>query len=65
MYIFSAFSIRLVISIIIAIVLLWILFRFRANKNDEGSSLEIMQERLEKGEISQEEYDKARRKQGK
>lgn len=65
MYILSAFSTRLVISIIIAIVLLWIIFRFRAGKNGEGSSLEIMKERLEKGEITQEEFERAKKKQGK
>lgn len=64
MFIIDSFSIRLGISIIIAIVLLWIIFRYRANKSDENS-LEIMKERLEKGEITQEEYDRARKKQGK
>ena len=64
MYIFGTLSIRLGISIIIAIVLLWIIFRFRAGKSD-GNSLEIMKKRLEKGEITQKEYDRARKKQGK
>jgi len=65
MYILSAFSTRLVISIIIAIVLLWIIFRFKAGKNGEASSLEIMKERLEKGEITQEEFERAKKRQGK
>lgn len=65
MNLFSGFSIRLVLSAIIVIVLLWIIFRFRKGKHASGSSLEILKERLEKGEISQKEYDQARKRQGK
>lgn len=64
MYILGTFSIRLGVSIMIAIVLLGIIFRFRAKKSD-ADSLEIMKERLEKGEITRKEYDQARKRQGK
>lgn len=64
MYIFGSFSIRLGVSIIIAIILLWIIFRFKVKKPN-GKSLEIMKKRLENGEITQKEYDQARRRQGK
>ncbi|MFD1038240.1 SHOCT domain-containing protein [Virgibacillus byunsanensis] len=55
--------IRFGLSIIIAIVLLGILLRFRAKRNPKKSSLDILKERLEKGEITEQEYEEARKKQ--
>ncbi|WP_234031475.1 SHOCT domain-containing protein [Lentibacillus cibarius] len=58
--------IRLGLTLVVLVVLVIILYRFRAGKsNRRQSSLEIMKERLEKGEITEEEYEKARKKQGK
>ncbi|MGY0694365.1 SHOCT domain-containing protein [Virgibacillus sp. FSP13] len=65
MFTFDSFSSRLVFSIIILIILLFIIYRFRAGKNSASGSLDLMKERLEKGEISQEDYDEAKRRQGK
>ncbi|TRM13200.1 SHOCT domain-containing protein [Lentibacillus cibarius] len=58
--------IRLGLTLVVLAVLVIILYRFRAGKsNRRQSSLEIMKERLEKGEITEEEYEKARKEQGK
>ncbi|GAA0431090.1 hypothetical protein GCM10008983_04480 [Lentibacillus halophilus] len=58
--------IRLGVTLIILIVLAIILYRFRAGRHKrQKGSLEIMEERLEKGEITEEEYERAREKQGK
>ncbi|WP_106495097.1 hypothetical protein [Lentibacillus sp. Marseille-P4043] len=65
MFTFDSFSSRLVFSIIILIILLFIIYRFRTGKNTEKGSLAMMKERLEKGEISREDYDEAKRRQGK
>ncbi|HLR52177.1 MAG TPA: SHOCT domain-containing protein [Candidatus Avamphibacillus sp.] len=58
-------TVRLILSLIVLIVLAYILIKFRANKNSRGDSLDILQERLEKGEITQEDYDEAKRRRGK
>lgn len=58
-------NVRLIFSIIVLIALLWILFRFRASKNPTKSSLDILKERLEKGEITEADYEEAKRRQGK
>ncbi len=58
--------IRLGLTLVVLVVLVIILYRFRAGKsNRRQSSLEIMKERLEKGEITEEEYEKTRKEQGK
>ncbi|HLR61005.1 MAG TPA: SHOCT domain-containing protein [Lentibacillus sp.] len=58
--------IRLGLTVIILVMIVIILYRFNAGKSDRRqSSLEIMKERYEKGEITEEEYEKARKKQGK
>lgn len=57
--------VRLVIGIIVLIVLVWILIQFRAKKNPRPDSLEILRERMEKGEITEEEYEAAKKKRGK
>lgn len=59
------YSIRLILTIVVIIVLAYILFKFRANKNSTRSSLHIMKERLEKGEITEEDYRRAKERQGK
>ncbi len=63
--IFISYSIRLILTIIIIIILAFILFRFRAKKNTTRTSLDVMKERLEKGEITKEDYQRAKEKQGK
>jgi len=59
------YSIRLAFTVIVIIVIIYILFKFRANKNSTSTSLEIMKERLEKGEITEDDYKRAKRNQGK
>lgn len=61
--ILTAGSIRFALSIIVAIVLLWILVRFRSSKNPRKNSLDILQERMEKGEITEREYEEAKKQQ--
>ncbi|MBY7142202.1 SHOCT domain-containing protein [Virgibacillus sp. NKC19-3] len=63
----TEYVIRIILSIIILIVIMIILHRFRVNKGQTppSDSLEIMEKRLEKGEITQKEYDKAKRRRGK
>lgn len=55
--------IRIGLSIIVAIILIFILILFRAKKNPAKSSLDILKERYTKGEITTEEYEEARKKQ--
>ncbi|UJL46881.1 SHOCT domain-containing protein [Virgibacillus sp. NKC19-16] len=59
--------IRIILSIIVLIVIIVILSRFRVNKGKTppDDSLEVMEKRLENGEITQEEYDEAKRRRGK
>ncbi|GGJ89105.1 hypothetical protein GCM10007063_09690 [Lentibacillus kapialis] len=58
--------IRFGLAIVILMMIAIILYRFNAGKsNRRQSSLEIMKERYEKGEITKEAYEKARKKQGK
>ena len=57
--------IRLILSILVLLVLLWIIINFRANKNPQPSSAEILKERMKKGEITKKEYEEALLKQGK
>ncbi len=55
--------IRLGLSIIVAIILTVILIRFRVKKNPAKSSLDILKGRQSKGEITEEEYQDARKQQ--
>jgi putative membrane protein len=59
-------SVRIVLTIIVIIVLVIILIRFTRKKTETSSrdSLVVMKERMEKGEISEEEYEEARKKRG-
>lgn len=59
------FSFRLILTVIVIIALAYILIRFRVNKQTTRGSLEIMKERLEKGEITEEAYRLAKKRQGK
>jgi len=60
----SAWTIRIILSIIVLIVLVVILTRFRANKNPAKDSLDILKERYEKGEITKEDYEDAKKRRG-
>ncbi|WP_010529280.1 SHOCT domain-containing protein [Lentibacillus jeotgali] len=58
--------IRLGLGIVVLVMIIIILYRFNSGKSNwRQSSLEIMKKRYEKGEITKEEYEKARKKQGK
>ncbi|SFB05711.1 putative membrane protein [Lentibacillus halodurans] len=58
--------IRLGLGIIILVMIAIILYRFNARtSNRRQTSLEMMKERFEKGEITKEEYEAAKKKQGK
>lgn len=54
---------RMGLTIIVVIMLVWILLLFRAKKNPAKTSLDLLRERFEKGEITQKQYEEARRKQ--
>jgi len=60
------FIIRAVITVIVLIVLVIILVRFRDGKSNTAAkdSLDIMKERYEKGELSKEDYEEAKRRRG-
>lgn len=55
--------IRFGLTVVVAIVLLWIILRYREKKNPQKSSLDILKERLEKGEITEAEYQEVKAKQ--
>lgn len=61
------FIVRSVITIIVLIVIVIILLRFRDGKSKTAArdSLDIMRERYEKGELSKEDYEEAKRRRGK
>ncbi|WP_339317438.1 SHOCT domain-containing protein [Oceanobacillus sp. FSL W7-1304] len=58
---------RFVLTIIIFIIIIVILSKFRAEKSqpETDDSLEIMKKRLESGEITQEDLKEAKRRRGK
>ena len=59
--------VRFVLTIIIFIIIIVILSKFRAEKSqpETDDSLEIMKKRLERGEITQEDLKEAKRRRGK
>lgn len=65
MIIFTEPIIRLILAIIVVIVLAYILIKYRATKNPIDNSLDILKKRLAKGEISEEDYEEAKKRQGK
>lgn len=60
-------TIRIILSFILLVVIIVILTRFRAgnSRTEARDSLAIMKERLDRGEITEEEYEEAKRKRGK
>ncbi|MFC2947513.1 SHOCT domain-containing protein [Virgibacillus sediminis] len=58
---------RIILMVIVLTAIIVILVRFRATKSDEESrdSLNVLKEKLDKGEISREEYEDAKRRRGK
>ena len=63
----TEFIVRIVLSAVVLVVLVIILIRFsgRNSQSSARDSLEIMKERYEKGEISKEDYEEAKRRRGK
>src|SRR5699024_10134579 len=58
------FFIRVVLGLVVAIGLLIILVRFRNGKGSAKDSLTILREKLQRGEISEEDYKRARKNAG-
>lgn len=57
-------TIRLIITIIVVIVLLVILIRFRSrDDSNKSSSLEVLKERRDRGEMTNEQYEEAKKQQ--
>lgn len=54
---------RFGLSIAIAIIILWMLLLFRAKRNPSKGSLDMLKDRADRGEITQEEYEAARKLQ--
>ncbi|WHX25283.1 SHOCT domain-containing protein [Virgibacillus halodenitrificans] len=57
--------IRLILGILLLLIILYIVKRFKGDKQRRPDSLEIIKEKLAKGEITQEEYEEARKRRGK
>ncbi|MCG1027413.1 SHOCT domain-containing protein [Virgibacillus halodenitrificans] len=57
--------IRLILGIFLLLIILYIVKRFKGDKQRRPDSLEIMKGKLAKGEITQEEYEEARKRRGK
>ena len=66
-YLPTEFIIRIVLSAVVLIVLVIILIRSKRGKTQVSArdSLDVMKERLEKGEITQKDYDDAKKRRGK
>ena len=60
-------NIRMVLSAIILIVIIVILIKFRAGKTrtNPRDSLSIMKDKLDRGEITEKDYNEAKRRRGK
>ncbi|WP_373894972.1 SHOCT domain-containing protein [Virgibacillus sp. CBA3643] len=63
----AEYVIRIILLIVVLIVIIIILSRFTVNKGKKppADSLQLMEKRLENGEITQEEYEEAKRRRGK
>lgn len=46
------------------IIIFWLILLSRAKKNPPKGSLDLLKDKLDKGELTQEEYDTAKRQQG-
>lgn len=59
--------VRFAVTIIIFIIIIIILSKFRAKKSQtrEDDSLEMMKKRLESGEITEDDFEEAKRRRGK
>lgn len=49
---------------IAVIITFWLILLSRAKKNPPKGSLDLLKDKLDKGELTQEEYDTAKRQQG-
>lgn len=58
-------TIRIILAIVVVVLLLYIVVRSRRNQKVPLTSLEIMKERYERGEITKETYERAKQQQGK
>lgn len=63
MFVVTENTARMGLTAIVIIMLVWILLLFRAKRNPGKTSLDLLKERMEKGEITEEEYEAARKKQ--
>lgn len=51
------------LAMIAIIILFWLILLSRAKRNPPKGSLDLLKEKLDKGELTQEEYEAARKKQ--
>ncbi|HEY4600921.1 MAG TPA: hypothetical protein VIG73_06535 [Cerasibacillus sp.] len=58
-------GVRILLTFLVFVALVYILFRFRADKNPAQDSLDLLEERMEKGEVSFKDYLHAKRSRGK
>ncbi|MCC2250681.1 MAG: SHOCT domain-containing protein [Bacillota bacterium] len=58
-------TIRFWLSIGLVLIIIVIIIRFRAKNNLKSDSLELLERRYQRGEISQEVYERARKRRGK
>lgn len=63
--VFMNSSVRLFLTIVVVVILIYTFIKFRAYQNNGGSSIDLMKQRFEKGEITKEAYEEAKRRQGK
>lgn len=63
--VFMSSSVRLFLTIVVIVILIYTLIKFRAYQNNSSSSLDMMKQRFERGEISKEAYERAKKQQGK
>lgn len=64
----EAMIIRLIVTAVVLVSIIVILIRFRNGNSTEtgpSDSLDVMKKRYEKGEITKEDYEEAKRRRGK